>query len=125
MANSGNLWLNRIVNTVDRDPEIKRFEKLSNLKESDLAVLAGLSGSTVKNIFSGGKTKRPQRTTFAKMAGALGYKYDLVPDGKPPDFDKEIPKAREEFKAYRATLAKKKEHAAKRANGHAKKGRGK
>ena len=49
------------------------------------------------------------------MAGALGYKYDLVREEK-PDYASEIPKARTEFKAYKATLAKKKA----RANGQAK-----
>ncbi|MGX1151479.1 hypothetical protein [Bradyrhizobium ottawaense] len=116
--NSGTLWLSRHYNVVDRDPEIDRFQSLfqkDRLKESDLAVLSGLAGSTVKNMFSGGKTRRPQHATFAKMAGALGYKYDLVREDK-PDYASEIPKARSEFKAYKATLAKKKA----RANGQAK-----
>jgi transcriptional regulator with XRE-family HTH domain len=108
--NSGTLWLSRIYNNIDRDPEIDRFLSLSKgdrVKETDLAVLAGLSGSTVKNMF-GGKTRRPQHATFAKMAGALGYKYDLVRDER-PDYENAIPKAREEFKAYKALLAKNRE----------------
>jgi|GEM_PF-1075445 len=122
--NSGTLWLTRSYNFIDKDPEIDRFRTLyqrDRIKEADLAVLAGLSGSTVSNMF-GGKTRRPQHATFAKMAGALGYKYDLVRDDR-PDYASEIPKAREERKAYRALLAKKKERAAKRngyANGHGK-----
>jgi transcriptional regulator with XRE-family HTH domain len=118
--NSGTLWLNRIYNVVDRDPEIDRFQNLfakDRLKENDLAVLAGLSPSTVGNLFSRAKTKRPQHATFAKMAGALGYKYDLVRDEK-PDYEAAIPTAREEFKAYKATLAKKRERDG--ANGKAK-----
>ncbi|MFH0298332.1 hypothetical protein AAFX91_14035 [Bradyrhizobium sp. 31Argb] len=112
--NSGSLWLSRTYNSQDRDPEIERFETLhrkDRLKDRDLAILAGLSASTVSNMF-GGKTRRPQHTTFAKMAGALGYKYDLVRDAK-PDYETELPKAREEFKAYRATLAKTKKRKAK------------
>ncbi len=119
--NSGVLWLHRSYNNVDKDPEIDRFRSLyqkDRLKETDLAMLAGLAGSTVKNMF-GGKTRRPQHATFAKMAGALGYKYELVRDER-PDFASQIPKAREEFKAYRDMLAKKKDRAGKRANGHAK-----
>ena len=38
----------------------------------------------------------------------MGYKYELARDEK-PDYDAEIPKAREEFKAYRVLLAKKRE----------------
>jgi hypothetical protein len=112
--NSGMIWMSRIVNHQERDPEIARFLSLSKgdrLKETDLAVLAGLAGSTVRNMF-GGKTRRPQHTTFAKMAGALGYKYELVREEK-PDFEKEIPKARDEYKAYRQTLAKKKQRKAR------------
>ncbi|UQR66248.1 helix-turn-helix domain-containing protein [Bradyrhizobium sp. C-145] len=93
--NSGTLWLTRSYNFIDKDPEIDRFRTLyqrDRIKEADLAVLAGLSGSTVSNMF-GGKTRRPQHATFAKMAGALGYKYDLVRDDR-PDYASEIPKAR-------------------------------
>ncbi|MCP1761912.1 hypothetical protein [Bradyrhizobium japonicum] len=121
--NSGVLWLHRSYNNVEKDPEIDRFRTLyqkDRIKETDLAVLGGLALSTVKNMF-GGKTRRPQHATFAKMAGALGYKYELVRDDK-PDYASEIPKAREEFKAYRDTLAKKKDRAAKRGNGRSRKG---
>ena len=88
------------------------------LKETDLAVLAGLAGSTVKNMF-GGKTRRPAHTTFSKMAGALGYKYDLVHEAT-PDYESEIPKAREEFKQYRAQKAKKRQKKSGKGNGHKK-----
>jgi hypothetical protein len=113
------LWLNRIVNYIDRDPEIVRFQTLwrkERLKENDLAVLSGLAGSTVKNMF-GGKTRRPAHTTFSKMAGALGYKYDLVREAT-PDYESEIPKAREEFKLYRTERAKKKQKKPGKRNGH-------
>ncbi len=77
------------------------------MKESDFAVLAGLASATVHNIF-GGKTRQPRHSTFAKMAGAMGYKYDLVRD-EAPNYEREIPKARTQFKEYRALLAKKRE----------------
>ncbi|WFU39075.1 helix-turn-helix domain-containing protein [Bradyrhizobium sp. CB82] len=119
--NSRTLWLTRSYNFIDKDPEIDRFRSLyqkDRVKERDLAILAGLSASTVTNMF-GGKTRRPQHATFAKMAGALGYKYDLVAEDK-PDYEAELPKAKQEFKAYRATLAKRKRRKAKAAkNGHA------
>lgn len=121
--NSGRLWLTRSYNFIDKDPEIDRFRTLwqnDRIKEADLAVLAGLSGSTVHNMF-GGKTRRPQHATFAKMAGALGYKYDLVRDDK-PDYDTEIAAAREQRRAYRKMLAKQKQRAEARKvrkNGHA------
>ncbi|MCA1455905.1 helix-turn-helix transcriptional regulator [Bradyrhizobium sp. BRP22] len=119
--NSGTLWLRRTWREIDRDPECDRFKDLrqkERIKDADLAVLAGLAGSTVKNMF-GGKTRRPQHATFAKMASALGYKYDLVRDEK-PDYAAEIPKARAEYRAYRATLGKRKAKAKAKArtNGH-------
>jgi transcriptional regulator with XRE-family HTH domain len=119
--NSRTLWLKRTWHEIDRDPECDRLASLrrrERIKDNDLAVIAGLAGSTVKNLV-GGKTRRPQHATFAKMAAALGYKYDLVRDEK-PDYATEIPKAKEEFKAYRAALAKKKKRKAKagKSNGH-------
>jgi transcriptional regulator with XRE-family HTH domain len=115
--NSGRTWLTRSYNFIDKDPEIDRFRTFwqkEKIKESDLAVLAGLSPSTVTNMF-GGQTRRPQHATFAKMAGALGYKYDLVREDKDrPDYKAEIPKAREQFKEHRALLAKKREREEKR-----------
>lgn len=106
--NSGSLWLTRSYNFVDKDPECDRFRTLwqkEHIKESDLAVLSGLASSTVANMF-GGKTRRPQHATFAKMAGALGYKYDLVRDHE-VNYVREIPKAREQYKDYKAALEKK------------------
>jgi hypothetical protein len=53
-------WLTRSYNFIDKDPEIDNFRTLwqkDRIKENDLAVLAGLSPSTVRNMF--GKTRRP------------------------------------------------------------------
>src|SRR5882724_7211968 len=107
--NSGSLWLTRSYNFVDKDPECDRFRTLwqkEHIKESDLAVLAGLAKSTVTNMF-GGKTRRPLHSTFAKMAGAMKYKYSLVRDTDAPNYVREIPKAREQYKDYKAALEKK------------------
>jgi transcriptional regulator with XRE-family HTH domain len=115
MAKNGTLWLTRSYNFVDKDPEIDVFRTIyqkERIKENDLAVLAGLSGSTVKNMF-GGTTRRPQHATFAKMAGAMGYEYGLQRE-KPPNYEKELPKAREEFKAHKEALQKKRERDAKK-----------
>lgn len=111
--NSGSLWLTRSYNFIDKDPEIDRFRTIfqkERLKESDLAVLAGLSAGTVKNMF-GGETRRPLHSTFAKIAGALGYEYNLQREKAAPNYEKEIPKAREQRKIYRATLARRRERA--------------
>jgi hypothetical protein len=75
-------------------------------------VLAGLSASTVKNMF-GGKTRKPQHATFAKMAGAMGCRYGLQRDDA-PNYEKEIPKAREEYKAHKERLRKEREREGKR-----------
>lgn len=116
MANpkNGSLWLTRSYNYVDRDPEIGRFQNAfekERIKQSELAVLAGLADATVRNMFSG-KTRRPAHSTFGKMAGAMGYEYKLARDGK-PNYVAEVPKAKEQRKAYRALLAKK-----RKKNGH-------
>jgi hypothetical protein len=112
---NGKSWITRSYNFVDKDPECDVFRTLyqkEHLKENDLAVLAGLATTTVKNMF-GGKTRKPQHATFAKMAGAMGYKYGLQRDDK-PDYDNELPKARAEFKAHKEALRKKHEREAAR-----------
>jgi hypothetical protein len=55
----------------------------------------------------GGATRRPQHATFAKMAAAMGYEYGLTRK-KEPDYEKEIPKAKEQFKEYRDKQRKRK-----------------
>lgn len=103
-------WLTRSYNFITKDPEIDRFRSIwqkEHLKERDLAVLAGLSASTVKNMF-GGETKKPQHATFAKMAAAMGYEYGLQRE-KTPDYDNELPKARQEYAAHKEMLRKKRE----------------
>jgi hypothetical protein len=108
---NGSTWLMRSYNFVDgKDPEIDRFRTVyqkEHIKESDLAVLAGCSLSTVKGMF-GGKTRKPHHATFAKLASAMGYTYTLQRDLR-PNYEKELPKARDEFKAYKIRLAKKRE----------------
>ena len=114
-GNGGTMWLRRSYNFIDKDPECDVFRTLyqkEHIKESDLAVLAGLSASTVKNMF-GGKTRKPQHATFAKMAGAMGYKYGLQRDDA-PDYAKEIPKARDEWKAHKENLARKRKNEARK-----------
>lgn len=116
-GNGGTMWLRRSYNFVDKDPEIDKFRTLFQnerklFRETDLAVLAGLSASTVKNMF-GGKTAKPQHATFAKMAHAMGYEYALERE-KTPDYATELPKAREEYRAHKDYLAKKREREAKR-----------
>ena len=105
-GNGGILRLRWSYNNVSKDPQIDVFrglyQKESKLKESDLAVLAGLSPGTVKNMF-GGQTSRPQSLTFQKIGAALGYHSEWVRDHA-PDYEKEIPKAREERKQYRITM---------------------
>ena len=114
-------WLTRSYNFIDKDPEIDVFRTIwqkEHLKESDLAVLSGLSPNTVKNMF-GGETRRPQHATFAKMAGAMGYSYGLKRDDA-PNYENELPKARAEYKAHKETLAKQRTRRAskgKRSNG--------
>lgn len=110
---NGQLWMNRIVKVVERDPEIERFRKIFNAeplqRNSELAVLAGLSGSTVNNMFNG-KTRRPQHLTYAKMAGAMGFEYGLSRT-ETPDYEAALVDARREFKEYKAHLKKQRDTA--------------
>src|SRR5438046_2072308 len=108
MANNIRGWMKRSWRSLDHDPEIDRFKTLwreEHLKESDFAMLAGLSVQTVHKMFDN-QTKRPQGLTYRKMAIAMGYSYTLTRD-LVPVYEKEIPKARAEFKEHKAQLAKK------------------
>jgi hypothetical protein len=110
-------WLTRSYNFIDKDPEIDKFRTIwqkEHIKESDLAVLSGLSVSTVKNMF-GGQTRRPAHTTFGKMAAAMGYEYGLQREAK-PNYEKEIPQARIEYREHKKKLARKRQ----RKNGNGK-----
>jgi hypothetical protein len=113
---NGSMWLTRSFNFVDKDPEcdvMRTLYQKQRIRENELAVLAGLSVSTVKAMF-GGKTRKPQHLTFCKLAGAMGKKYGLV-DERTPDYATEIPVAKEQFKAHKARLKKARERAEKRA----------
>jgi hypothetical protein len=111
-------WLTRSMREIEHDPEMDRFRTLwqkEHLKEKDFALLAGLNVQTVHRIFSL-QTKRPQHLTYHKMAVAMGYSYTLTRD-LTPNYEVEIPKARDEFKEHQSILRKKRERAAKRKNG--------
>jgi hypothetical protein len=47
------------------------------------------------------------------MAGAMGYKYGLQRDDK-PNYASEIPKAREEYRAHKEALRRKREREARK-----------
>ncbi|MHC2536966.1 helix-turn-helix domain-containing protein [Bradyrhizobium diazoefficiens] len=114
-GNGGYLGLRWSYNQIDKDPEVDVFRTLyqkQRIKEDDLAAVAGLSTSTVKNMF-GGKTRRPQHQTFAKLAAAMGHEYGLKLIAT-PDYATVIPQAKEERAAYREKLRKKREREAAR-----------
>jgi hypothetical protein len=114
MANRAILWLTRSYNHIDKDPEIDVLRtawQKEGITETQLAVLAGLANSTVHNMF-GGKTVRPAHSTCGKIAGAMGYSYNLVRIGNTPKYETLIPVAIEQRRVYRAMLAKK--HAPKK-----------
>jgi len=113
--NTGRLWMSRVYNDLDRDPECDRFMSIlakEKQKYSDVAALTGLAVTTVTNLAEG-KTRYARHSTFAKLAAGLNFKYTLQRDEK-PDYEIEIPKARQERKTYYDYLKK------KRSNGHKK-----
>lgn len=115
-------WMGRAYRILDYDPEIDKFKTLwreEHIKQTDLAVLAGLHETTIKNMFGGThrQTKRPQHATFAKMAHAMGYEYGLTRE-REPDYQGELPKARLEKKAHMNALREQREKAnGKKTNG--------
>lgn len=62
-----------------QDPIIGVMRQLradSAMKDVEIKKRSGLSDATAKNWFSG-KTRRPQHTTLAAFAGALGMRFVL------------------------------------------------
>ncbi len=122
---TGILRLRWSYNNVDKDPEVDVFRGIyqkEHIKEDDLAAMAGLATSTVKNLF-GGQTRKPQHLTYHKLASAMGYAYKLSRnDNERPNYEVEVEKAKEERRAYREALRKKKERAAARNGRPAPKG---
>lgn len=119
MAKGNGSWLLRSYSFVDGvDPEVYRCRtawQKEHIKESELAVLAGLHTSTVRNMFGSGKkqTIKPQHATFGKLYNAMGYHWGLKRT-KTPNYEREIPIAREEYKAHKEALRKKREREAAR-----------
>lgn len=108
----GSLWLTRSYNCIDRDPEIDVFRTAwqdEGITLTQLAILAGLGNATVNNML-GNKpkkpTRRPQHTTFGKLAGAMGYGYALTRQGGKPNYEKEIPLAVMQRREYREAAAR-------------------
>jgi hypothetical protein len=61
-----------------------------------------------------GTTRRPLHATFAKLFGGMGYEYAPVRKAE-PNYVREIPKAREQYKDYMAMLKRKREREAAKA----------
>lgn len=105
--NSGIVWLTRSYNNIERDPEcdrIRAFWQKEKISESDLAVIAGCSKTTVSRMFDG-TTRRPLHATFAKLFGGMGYEYAPVRKAA-PNYVREVPKAREQYREYRTMQEK-------------------
>jgi transcriptional regulator with XRE-family HTH domain len=76
----GVLRLYRSYNYVDKDPAIDKLRTVlqdEKVSHKNLSVLSGVSPTTISNWFDG-KTKRPQHTTLAAAAAALGYDWELT-----------------------------------------------
>jgi transcriptional regulator with XRE-family HTH domain len=111
MAKNGG-WLLRSYNFRGRDPEADRMQTLyqkQHITEDDLAALAGLSTSTVKKFFDG-TTQKAQFSTYQKLAHAMGKHYTMTGDVV-PNYARDVPKAKEERKEYRAWQREKRERA--------------
>jgi len=102
-------------NFIEKDPEIDKFRTLyqkQRIKEDDLAAIAGLATTTVKNMF-GGHTRRPQHLTYSKLAAAMGHEYGLI-EVQRPDYEAEIAVAKQERKEHRLAMKKRREKAERR-----------
>lgn len=88
------LRLYRSYNFVDKDPAIDKIRTLmrdEGVSEREMHILSNVSQSTIHNWLEG-KTRRPQHTTLAAAAAAVGYDWELT---RKTRFDKaaELPKA--------------------------------
>lgn len=116
MRKNGTLRLYRSYNFVDKDPAIDKLRtvvKSEKISFKNLHILSGVSQSTISNWFDG-KTKRPQHTTLAAAAAALGYDWTLS-QTKVVNYARELPKAHRELIERVAAAQKRKNRAQKRA----------
>lgn len=84
----------------DKDPIIDRVRTLvedEGIEERKLAIISGVSASTLSNWFDG-ETKKPQFATIAAVTTAMGYVTDFVKEKK-PNYVKEFERATEEIAA--------------------------
>ena len=113
---SGPLRLIGSYSFIDKDPAVDVIagirRKETKLSDDDLAVVAKLSKSTVKNLF-GGKTVKPAHLTLTKLATALNHRWDLVP-GDFINYETDLPKAWEVFHEHEAALKAKRTRRARR-----------
>jgi transcriptional regulator with XRE-family HTH domain len=101
---------------VDKDPAIDKLRtvvKSEKISFKNLHILSGVSQTTISNWFDG-KTKRPQHTTLAAAAAALGYDWTLS-QSKVVNYAKELPKAQRELVARVAAAQKRKRAALNRS----------
>lgn len=95
----GTMRLYRSYNFVDKDPAIDKLRTVvqrEKVSQKNLGILSGVSPTTITNWFEG-KTKRPQHTTLAAAAAALGYDWELT-QAKTVNYEREIAKAERELR---------------------------
>jgi transcriptional regulator with XRE-family HTH domain len=82
----------------DKDPVIDKIRTMvqdEGIKETNLAIISGVSKSTLTNWFEG-ETKKPQYATIAAVTMAMGYVTDFVKEKK-VNYAAEFKKASEEI----------------------------
>ena len=68
-------------------------------------MLAGFASSTMGKMF-GGKTRKPKACDVRKNGRGDGATNMIWCASEAPDYENELPKAREQFKDHKAALAK-------------------
>lgn len=82
----------------DKDPVIDRIRTIvqdEGIKEKNLAIISGVSVTTLTNWFEG-ETRKPQYATIAAVTMSLGYETQFV-KAKKVNYDKEFEKASKEI----------------------------
>lgn len=86
----------------DKDPVIDKVRTRvqdEGIEYNQLAIISGVSRTTLDNWFEG-ETKKPQYATIAAVMASMGYVTDFVKEKK-VNYDREVKKAAEEIAATR------------------------
>jgi len=102
----------RLFSWADENGKYMRTISKASVTHNDEAAAAGLARQTVHRLRNG-DTMYPKHETLARLARVHGYEFALVKT-RDPNYDLELPRAREAYRDYQKYLRQQREGEGKR-----------